>query len=158
MPKVVSGKRRQKSIASTKSQIDNKTALPAMRTRAFLVDTFMISMPIAYLVIYLIMGGGSGFEHNKTMGWFIIVVLHAPIILLLWTLKGQTPGMKAYELEIKRISSDLRPSSLQLLIRYVATPISILSIVGVLIATWRKDKLTLQDILSGTQLINVKAK
>jgi hypothetical protein len=40
-----------------------------MKIKAFLTDSFMLVMPIMYVVFYLIMGGREGFEEHKVMGW-----------------------------------------------------------------------------------------
>lgn len=132
----------------------NHTA-PLTRTKAFLVDTFMITMPIAYFVIYVVMSGGKGFEANKELGWLIILLLHAPVIISLWFFKSQTPGMKGYEIAIASLTDEqTKPSFINLALRYAIMPLSIISVVGVLMAKFRKDKLTLHDLISKTKIIN----
>ena len=122
------------------------------RLKAFLTDTFMITMPILYIVIYLIMGSREEFRAHMAKGWLYIVVFHYISVMLLWIFKAQTPGMKAYDIKI--VSKNLKQISfLQATIRYFLMPISILSIVGVLIAFFRKDRQTLHDLLSFTLLI-----
>ncbi len=122
------------------------------RLKAFLTDTFMITMPIMYIVIYLIMGSREEFKAHMGAGWLYILIPHFIIIVTLWSVKGQTPGMKAYE--IKVVNKNLKnPNFFQSTLRYILMPISILSIIGVLIAFFRKDRQTMHDLLSGTLTI-----
>ncbi len=126
----------------------------ADRLKAFLTDTFMISMPIIYIVIYLVMGSREGFREHMGEGWLYIIIPHFLIVVALWSFKGQTPGMKAYEIKVVRWSDPNKlPNLFQSALRYIALPISILSIAGLLIALFRKDKQTLHDLISFTQTI-----
>jgi len=129
----------------------------ADRLKAFLTDTFMITMPIMYIVIYLVMGSREEFRDHMAQGWIYILIPHYLIVTTLWTIKGQTPGMKAYDIKIVRwFDEKKRPNFLQASVRYFAMPISILSIVGVLIAFFRSDRQTLHDLVSLTKLIHAK--
>ena len=71
-----------------------------LRLKAFLTDTFLITTPILYIVIYLIMGSGEDFAQNRSLGWGIIFAVHASIILIFWLKNGQTPGLRAYEIKL----------------------------------------------------------
>lgn len=122
------------------------------RIKAFLTDTFMITMPILYIVIYLIMGSREEFRAHMGKGWLYIVIFHYIIVVSLWIFKSQTPGMKAYDIKI--VSKNLKKINIiQATIRYFLMPISILSIIGLLIAFFRKDRQTLHDILSFTLMV-----
>ncbi|HIE34725.1 MAG TPA: RDD family protein [Campylobacterales bacterium] len=126
------------------------------RLKAFLTDTFMITMPILYIVIYFIMGSREEFKTNMAMGWLYIIIPHFLIIISLWSFKGQTPGLKAYDIKI--VNKNLKnPNIFQATIRYLLMPLSILSIFGVLIAFFRKDRQTLHDILSQTKVVPLKS-
>ncbi len=126
------------------------------RLKAFLTDTFMITMPILYIVIYLVMGGREGFRENMAEGWLYIAVPHYMIVVFLWSVKGETPGMKAYNLKLLNTSMQ-RPRFLQSTLRYVLMQISILSIIGLLSALFRKDKKAAHDILSKTFLVEAES-
>jgi len=127
------------------------------RLKAFLTDTFMITTPIVYIVIYFIMGSREEFRAHMGQGWLFIIVPHALIVTLLWWLKGQTPGMKLYEMEVRRWNDPAKPINLfQALIRYLAMPISILSIVGLLIAFFREDRATFHDLISFSRIVKVE--
>ncbi|MRI58892.1 MAG: RDD family protein [Epsilonproteobacteria bacterium] len=126
----------------------------ADRLKAFLTDTFMITMPIIYIIIYFVMGSREGFREHMAEGWLYILIPHYLIVTALWTFKGQTPGMKAYDIKVVRWSDPKKlPNFFQSTIRYFAMPISILSVIGLLIALFREDRQTLHDLISLTRTI-----
>lgn len=124
------------------------------RLKAFLTDTFLITTPIFYIVIYLIMGSGEEFAQNRTLGWSIIFTVHFLIISIFWLKNGQTPGLKAYEGKLVDNKTKQRVSVLQVIIRYFVTTFSIISIFLMFVPFFRKDKKTIQDIFSNTIIIN----
>lgn len=145
---------KQKSI---KIEDNIKYAHILDRIKAFLTDTFMITTPILYIVIYLIMGSREEFRAHMGRGWLYIVIFHYIIVVSLWIFKSQTPGMKAYDIKI--VSKNLKKINIiQATIRYFLMPISILSIIGLLIAFFRKDRQTLHDILSFTLMVGASEK
>lgn len=126
------------------------------RLKAFLTDTFLITTPIFYIVIYLIMGSGEEFSQNRGLGWSIIFATHSLIIFIFWLKNGQTPGLKAYELKLVDAKTKSRVSVVQVLIRYITTFFSLISIFLMFVPFFRKDKKTIQDIFSNTVIINHK--
>jgi uncharacterized RDD family membrane protein YckC len=122
-----------------------------VRVKAFIVDSFMITMPVFYFVIYLVMGGGENFSQNKFLGWSIIFILHFIIMMLFWIKKQESPGMRAYELKIVNNNKDTNITIIQYIIRYIFTIISSISIF-MIVPFFREDKKTLQDIFSNTTL------
>ena len=134
---------------------DNLASLPS-RLKAFLTDTFLITTPIFYIVIYLIMGSGEEFAQNRTLGWGIIFSVHALIILIFWLKNGQTPGLRAYEIKLVDTNTRQRVSVVQVLIRYITTLFAVISIFLLFLPFFNKDKKTFQDILSNTIIINDK--
>ncbi|BCD61126.1 MULTISPECIES: RDD family protein [unclassified Nitratiruptor] len=152
---------KQGKIDKSQTETKQKNYIPAPisdRLKAFLTDTFMITMPIMYIVIYLIMGSREGFREHMATGWLYIIIPHYLIVTLLWTIKGETPGMRAYDMKIIRWNSLENPNFFQSTIRYIAMPFSILSIVGVVIAFFRKDKATFHDLISLTRMIHAPEK
>ena len=127
-----------------------------LRLKAFLTDTFLITTPILYIVIYLIMGSGEDFAQNRSLGWGIIFAVHASIILIFWLKNGQTPGLRAYEIKIVDSITKQRVSVIQVLIRYVTTLFAVVSIFLLFLPFFNKDKKTIQDIFSNTIIINDK--
>ncbi len=136
-----------------KTSKDDLASLPS-RLKAFLTDTFLITTPILYLVIYLIMGSGAEFAENRALGWGIIFGVHAIIILIFWLKNGQTPGLKAYDIKLVDNTTKQRVSVMQVLIRYITTLFAVISIFLLFVPFFNKDKKTFQDILSNTTIIN----
>jgi uncharacterized RDD family membrane protein YckC len=138
-----------------KSSRDELASLPS-RLKAFLTDTFLITTPILYIVIYLVMGSGEEFSQNRSLGWGIIFTVHALIILIFWLKNGQTPGLKAYDIKLVDNLTKQRVSVIQVLVRYLTTLFAVVSIFLLFIPFFNKDKKTFQDILSNTIIINDK--
>ena len=134
---------------------DNLASLPS-RLKAFLTDTFLITTPIFYIVIYLIMGSGAEFAENRGLGWGIIFAIHATVILIFWLKNGQTPGLRAYDIKLVDNITKQRVSVIQVLVRYATTLFAVISIFLLFIPFFNKDKKTFQDILSNTIIINDK--
>lgn len=148
-------------VKTQKSELNNKSpksdlASLASRLKAFLTDTFLITTPILYIVIYLVMGSGAEFAQNRTMGWSIIFIVHALLILIFWLKNGQTPGLKAYDLKLVDNTTKQRVSVIQVLVRYLTTLFAVVSFFLLFMPFFNKDKKTFQDILSNTIIINDK--
>ena len=146
----------KKSINSNIKSPKSDLASLGLRLKAFLTDTFLITTPILYIVIYLIMGSGEEFAQNRTLGWGIIFAVHASIILIFWLKNGQTPGLRAYEIKLVDSITKQRVSVIQVLIRYVTTLFAVVSIFLLFLPFFNKDKKTIQDIFSNTIIINDK--
>ncbi len=147
--------KQEKNSIMNESQNSDSASLPS-RLKAFLTDTFLITTPILYIVIYLIMGSGAEFAENRGLGWGIIFGVHATIILIFWLKNGQTPGLKAYDIKLVDNITKQRVSVIQVLVRYLTTLIAVVSIFLLFIPFFNKDKKTFQDILSNTIIINDK--
>lgn len=139
----------------TKKPLNFIISSPLNRFKAFVTDSFMILMPLLYIVFYLVMGSRQEFEANMLLGWIYTFVPHFLIIIGFWFFKSQTPGYKAYN--IKLVNKKLqKPTLLQLIIRYFAFAISVIFVAGLFIALIRKDKKTFHDLISGTLPIHVE--
>lgn len=129
---------------------------PVNRVKAFITDTFMVLMPLLYIVFYLVMGSREEFAAHMLAGWLYTFVPHFFIIIGLWYFKAQTPGYKAYD--IKLVDNNLKkPSLFRLIVRYFAFALSSLLVAGLFLAIARKDKRTMHDIISGTIPIQVES-
>lgn len=147
-------KTKTNSVKEDEIKIDS-SSIPS-RLKAFLTDTFLITTPIFYIVIYLIMGSGEEFAQNRALGWGLILGVHSLVILIFWLKNGQTPGLKAYALKLVDENTKGRVSVTQVIIRYVATLFSVVSIFLMFTPFFNKYKKTFQDILSNTIIINEK--
>ena len=146
----------EKSIKTNIKSPKSDLASLGSRLKAFLLDTFLITTPILYIVIYLVMGSGEDFAQNRSLGWGIIFAVHASIILIFWLKNGQTPGLKAYDIKLVDALSKQRVSFIQVLIRYISTLFAVVSIFLLFFPFFNKDKKTFQDLFSNTIIINDK--
>ena len=84
---------RVKKIKKTKKSSNLKFAKNFSKIKAAITDSFMLLMPIMYIVFYLVMDGREGFAQHKLEGWIYILV---PFIIVqsLFMFKGdgQTHG------------------------------------------------------------------
>lgn len=146
--------RQSKKIKKIKTTLPTFTiASVASRFKAFIIDSFLLLMPILYIVFYVILGSREGFRDNMMAGWFLVLIPHFLITTLFLYYKTQTPGYKAYNIALIDTLT-LKPASfMRLFFRYILFLITIISI-GVLFAPLlRKDKAAVYDILSRTALI-----
>jgi len=126
------------------------------KIKAFLTDSFMLVMPIMYVVFYLIMGGREGFAEHKTLGWVYILVPLVIVQTIFMFKTGQTPGYRAYNLILIDDSTGEKPSFFITLFRNLCAVLSLFTLFGWLMMFFRKDNKTLHDLLSRTAVINKK--
>lgn len=113
----------------------------------------MLMMPIMYMVVYLVMEGREGFQSHMLMGWVAIFIPLVIVQTLFMTKTGQTPGYRAYNLEIIEMQTGKRPSAFVILFRNILAILSFFSFFGWLMMFFRKDAKTLHDLLSATAII-----
>lgn len=148
--------------ATKKGKKEQKNALPSTpsiapfqrRFKAFIVDSFMLLMPILYIVFYLIYGSREGFAAHMLQGWLLILIPYGSITILFLKRSGQTPGYKAYDLMLIDLKTKGTASLLQLCVRYILLLLTTLSILGLFAPLIRKDKLALYDLVSQTAPIS----
>ena len=119
------------------------------RVKAFLTDSFMLFMPIIYVVFYVVMGSREEFRAHMLLGWVYIFVPHFIITTLFLYLKDQTPGYKAYNIELSTFKSQ-KPTLVQIAIRYIIFTITIFIFPLLFIPFFTKNRLGLQDYISRT--------
>ena len=130
-------------------------ASPLNRMKAYIVDSFMITMPVMYIVIYLIIGDLVAFSEQKLYGWSIILGFHGAIMIWFWIAKKESPGMRAYELKLIHNNPNQHINILQLVARYIITVISSVTFFS-LLPFFRKDKKAFQDLLTNTSIVSVE--
>ena len=124
------------------------------KIKAFLTDLFMLLMPFLYFVVYLIMGSREEFQSNMGMGWLYILIPNFIIVVIFFYKTGQTPGCKAYN--IKLIDENGKnPSLFSIILRYYIELLSFIIVVGIFVPFFRKDKKSLQDLISATYLVKI---
>ena len=145
---------KKKEIKVSKNDTYLINASPLFRIKAFITDMFMIMMPIMYITTYIIMDGADSFKDNDMAHWLTMLV-YGIITVLFWIRTGQTPGFKAYDLRLIDDNTK-KPLSLGLAIaRYSLFIISVVTLVGVILPFFRKDKKTLQDLLMQTSVVRI---
>lgn len=141
---------------SKKAQKEKKAtecnSLLMPRFKAFITDSFMLLIPLMYIVFYFVMGGREEFAQDKLSGWLYIFIPHMIIVISFWYFKGQTPGMKAYEVAIINTQSCTKPYLFRLFNRYIFMTLSIFLVLPLFIPYLNRRRLTLWDLLSGTCL------
>jgi len=137
--------------------IPNQCASPLFRIKAFITDMFMIMMPIMYITTYIILDGKDSFQGSEMARW-ITMGVYGIIVIVLWVKKGQTPGFKAYDLILIDDKTKQTLSFISALLRYFMFIVSAISIIGVLLPFFRKDKKTFQDLVMNTSVIIVERK
>jgi len=138
----------------TSNTMKRNYASKIAKLKAFLTDSFMLVMPIMYIVFYLIMGGREGFAEHKTIGWLYILIPLVVVQTIFMFKTGQTPGYRAYELTLIDESTGEKPSLFIILFRNMAALLSLFTVFGWIMMFFRKDSKTLHDLLSNTAIIN----
>jgi len=123
------------------------------KVKAFLTDSFMLLMPIMYAVFYLVMGGREGFAEHKAVGWLYILVPLVIVQTIFMVKTGQTPGYRAYNIEVVDDTTGKRPSPFLILFRNLTAVLSMATLFGWMLMFFRKDNKNLHDLLSGTSVI-----
>ena len=124
------------------------------KIKAFVTDSFMLMMPIMYIVMYLIMDGREGFQSNMLLGWVYIFV---PLIIAqsLFMIKtAQTPGYRAYNLMLIDEQTGEKPTAFIVLFRNFSAVLSFFTLFGWVMMFFRKDAKTLHDLLTRTAVIH----
>ena len=146
-------KRKRKQPKSSPTHKPIPYAPIAQRIKAFIVDMFMIMMPLLYITTYFILDGKDAYQENE-LAKMLVALIFGAIIVIFWTKTGQSPGMKAYHLKLIDNKTVKTPSFIANTTRYLFFMLSAISIVGLLIAFLRNDKKTLHDLLSSTTIIS----
>ncbi|BCX80190.1 RDD family protein [Campylobacter sp. 19-13652] len=132
--------------------MSRQKALPApifSRVKAFIIDMFIILMPILYITTYVILGGKSEFL-NSQIAIFICQALFGVIASAFYSISAQTPGYKAQQMYLIDIKSGKKVSFFRAFLRFVCFALAGASVVGLMLAFFRRDKMNLHDILTQT--------
>lgn len=144
--------KKQKTKPITQEQ-GRRVATNAQKFKAGLTDSFMILMPIMYVVFYFVMDGRDGFAQHKLDGWFYILLPMIVIRILFFYFNSQTMGYRAYDIELVDGLTLEKASLFSIIFREFSSILSILTVFGFLMMFFRKDKKALHDILSNTAVV-----
>ena len=138
------------------------------RLLAFVTDLFMIGLPVSLIIMIFFghdaMQGVSAIdvlEHKEVTPpnpWISITQIALSMLLYvgLWARDGQSPGKKLAQVKIVDAKTLQKASVLQLIVRFFAYFVSFVSLFGFFVGTFRKDRRTLHDLLSGTAVVYTK--
>ncbi len=124
-----------------------------VRALAILIDTFIIMVPINYLLaIYFGFDAFRGEEPNQ-VATTIQFVLVSVTFSIFWVKTGQTPGKKAAQIKLVDAVTYEKVTFLQAFFRFVLYFLSFITIIGFFIPVFRKDKRALHDLIARTCVI-----
>jgi len=125
------------------------------RVKAFITDSFMLLMPIMYIVFYLVMGGREGFAANKVLGWIDIIVPYLLISMAFIAKSGQTPGMRAYSMKVVDAKSKETPGLFRIFLRQLLGVLDFLFF-GWIVGFFRKDHRTPHELIGSTAMVDTE--
>ncbi|MBE9819103.1 RDD family protein [Campylobacter concisus] len=117
------------------------------RVKAFIIDLFIIGMPIFYATTYLVLDGKEAFLHNQ-IAIFGTNSLISLIMCLFFSIKAQTPGYKAQEIYLINLKTGRKLSFFHTILRQICFAFAGFSILGLCLCFFRKDKLNLHDVIT----------
>jgi uncharacterized RDD family membrane protein YckC len=137
----------------SEKKLKRNYASKGSKVKAFLTDSFMLVMPIMYIVVYLVMGSLQEFAAHRALGWVYILVPLVIIQTIFMFKTGQTPGYRAYDITLIDENTGEKPSLFIVFFRNAAAVLSLFTIFGWVMMFFRKDAKTLHDLLSNTAVI-----
>jgi uncharacterized RDD family membrane protein YckC len=155
---VKQGKITQKPEQEKSKPSTENYASVGLKVKAFLTDSFMLVMPIMYIVFYLIMDGREGFAAHRLIGWVYILIPLVIVQTIFMYRTGQTPGYRAYNITLIDEKTKKRPSLFVILFRNLSAILSLFTLIGWALMFFRKDNKTLHDLLSATAVVTTHDK
>jgi uncharacterized RDD family membrane protein YckC len=125
--------------------------------KAILTDSFMLWMPVLYIVFYVVFGSREGFAEHKMLGWIYVLSSIALLEIAFLLESGQTPGMRAYSLKLIFMPTSQKPPATTIILRQLLSKITFI-LFGWITLFFRKDGRNLHDLITGTALVYDKAK
>ncbi|WP_297195091.1 RDD family protein [uncultured Campylobacter sp.] len=122
------------------------------RFKAFVIDIFLIYVPILY-ISYFLLGSKEAFLQNQGV-IFICSISFGILQAVFFALKAQSPGLKAYDLYIIDSKSGTKLNFLRLIYRYILFILSLGIVIGLFSTFFRKDGLMIHDLLSSSCIVH----
>ena len=143
--------KKQSNLNNQPKQIDKNIIYARYpdRIKALITDLFMIYIPILYIITYVFMDGADDFQSSQ-LAPLVGVVLYGIIYSVFIAMSGQTPGKKAYDIQVVDSKSHQKIVIFRAFWRFFAFIFSATTIFGLLLPFFRRDNRSLHDLLSGT--------
>ena len=125
------------------------------RVKAFITDLFMIYTPILYAITYVVLGNKEAFQRS-TLGPLSAVLLYGVIYALFLSKTAQTPGKKAYKIEVVDMKTHKKIPFWRAILRFFAFLFSATILIGLIFPFYNREKKALHDMIAGT--IEIKTK
>ncbi|MDL0089298.1 RDD family protein [Campylobacter gastrosuis] len=122
------------------------------RIKAFIVDMFMILMPILYIATYVVLDGKDDFKGSQ-IAIFICNALFGVFLSIFFSLKAQTPGYKSQQIYLISLKTGRKISFFHAIFRYICFVLAGFSLVGLLLCFFRKDRLNFHDIITNSAAV-----
>jgi uncharacterized RDD family membrane protein YckC len=126
------------------------------KIKGFITDLFMIYTPILYIITYVILNGKEAFQ-SSALAQFVGVMLYGVIYALFLFKAGQTPGKKAYAMQVVDFKTRKKLSFFRAFWRFIAFLFTATTLLGLFLPFYTKDKRALHDILSGSVEIELQS-
>ena len=127
------------------------------RIKALIVDLFMIYMPIMYIMTYGFLDGKDDLAAS-TLAPLIATGLYGLIYAVFLSKTGQTPGKKAYDIQVVDAKTHQNIVIFRAFFRFITFLFTVTTVLGLFLPLIRKDKRTLHDILAGTAVRHLESK
>lgn len=121
------------------------------RIIAFIIDMFLIAMPILYFTTYVILDGKESFQSSQIaifIDWMIFALIQSAFFARL----GASPGYKAQGIYAVNLSGK-KASFLRYFLRFICFAVFFI-FGGSFVAFFRKDRRNLHDIISQTIVVS----
>ena len=142
------------SVKKEKDIILNYAPL-LQRLKAQITDTFLLYMPLLYLITYFILDGKEEFQ-DSSIAQSMAIIIYGTIYAIFLKFSGQTPGRKAYLVQVVDSTTGKTIGFFRALLRFIVFLFSTVTIFGIVIAYYREDKKTLQDLITNTAVVTIK--
>ena len=127
------------------------------RIKALIVDLFMIYMPIMYIMTYGFLDGKDDLA-GSNLAPLIATFVYGLIYAAFLSRTGQTPGKKAYDIEVVDAKTYQKIVIFRAFFRFIAFLFTVTTVLGLFLPLIRADKRTLHDLLSGTTVRPLQSK
>ena len=150
-------KQSNKNNKTNKSDEPIQSAYYIYRIIALIVDLFMIYMPIMYIMTYGFLDGKDDLAAS-TFAPLIATGLYGLIYAIFLSKTGQTPGKKAYDIQVVDVKTHQNIVIFRAFFRFITFLFTVTTVLGLFLPLIRKDKRTLHDILAGTKIRHLESK